>query len=201
MYDTRSDRLGDIFDGNRIMQVDVQTGDEQCVYLSKHGAGCGVVTTHPFDDRYVFIAGPENPTSDWTYGPTHRQGMIGQRSTPYTSHPMDARELAERPIAGALRGGTHVHIWHPKGDWLRSTYNDALKSPQVRDIAVHIPGTVDVPSTHSRNHSGTYHSFIVTDTVDLPSSPEQITRAYEETWLGSTRQLAFMADTVIQGDV
>jgi hypothetical protein len=201
MYDTRSDRLGDIFDGTRIMQLDVQTGDEQCVYLSKHGAGCGVVTTHPFDDRYVFIAGPENPTSDWTYGPTHRQGMIGQRSTPYTSHPMDARELAERPIAGALRGGTHVHSWHPKGDWLRSTYNDALKSPQVRDIAVHIPGTVDVPSTHSRNHSGTYQSFIVTDTVDVPSSPEQITRAYEETWLGSTRQLAFMADNVIQGDV
>jgi hypothetical protein len=71
----------------------------------------------------------------------------------------------------------------------------------VRDIAVHIPGTVDVPSTHSRNHSGTYHSFIVTDTVDVPSSPEQITRAYEETWLGSTRQLAFMADNVILGDV
>ena len=201
MYDTRSDRLGDTFDGTRIMQVDVQSGDEQCVYFSKHGAGCGVVTTHPFDDRYVFIAGPENPTSDWMYGPTHRQGMIGQRSAPYKSHPMDARELTERPIAGALRGGTHVHMWHPKGDWLRSTYNDAFVSPNVRDIAVHIPGTVDVPATHARNHSGTYHSFIVTDTVDVPSSPEQITRAYEETWLGSTRQLAFMADTVIQSDV
>ena len=200
MYDTRSDRLGDTFDGNRIMQVDVQTGVEQCVSFSKHGAGCGVVTTHPFDDRYVFIAGPENPTSDWMYGPTHRQGMIGQRSTPYTSQPMDARELAERPVSGALRGGTHVHMWHPKGDWLRSTYNDALKSPQVRDIAVHIPGTLDVPSTHTRNHSGTYHSFIVTDTVEVPSSPDEITRAYEETWLGSTRKIAFMADTVFHGD-
>ena len=91
MYDTRSDRLGDIFDGTRIMQVDVQTGEEQCVYLSKHGACCGVVTTHPFDDRYVFIAGPENPTSDWTYVPTHIKGMIGQRSTPHTSQTTDAR--------------------------------------------------------------------------------------------------------------
>ncbi|MEY3763587.1 MAG: hypothetical protein RLZ42_247 [Armatimonadota bacterium] len=200
MYDTRSDRLGDIFDSTRIMQVDVKTGEEQCVYFSKHGAGCGVVTTHPFDDRYVFIAGPENPTSDWMYGPTHRQGMIGQRSAPYTSHPMDARELAERPVVGALRGGTHVHMWHPKGDWLRSTYNDAFVSPNVRDIAVHIPGTVDVPSTHARNHSGTYHSFIVTDTVVTPTSQDHITRAYEETWLGSSRQIAFMADTVVNGD-
>ena len=200
MYDTRSDRLGDIFDSTRIMQVDVKTGEEQCVYFSKHGAGCGVVTTHPFDDRYVFIAGPENPTSDWMYGPTHRQGMIGQRSAPYTSHPMDARELTERPVAGALRGGTHVHMWHPKGDWLRSTYNDAFVSPNVRDIAVHIPGTVDVPSTHARNHSGTYHSFIVTDTVVTPTSQDHITRAYEETWLGSSRQIAFMADTFVNGE-
>lgn len=196
LYDTRSDRLGDTFDGTRIMQIDVLSGHEQCLFLSKHGAGCGVVTTHPFDDRYVFIAGPENPSPDWTYGPSHRQGIIGHRSSPQTAHNMDARELSDRPSNGALRGGTHVHVWHPKGDWLRSTYNDASVAPKIRDIAVHLPGNVDVSASNARNHSGNYHSFIVTNTVQTATKPDHITRAYEETWLGTTQQLAFMADTV-----
>ena len=201
VYDTRSDRLGDIFDSVRIMQLDVDSGEEHCLYRSKNGAGCGVVTTHPFDDRYVFIAGPEHPTSDWTYGPSHRQGMIGHRTSHQTAHNMDAREIAEQPIHGALRGGTHVHMWHPKGDWLRSTYNDASTAQNVRDVAIHIPGNVEVSTSHPRNHSGSYHSFIVTDTVVTPSNADQITRAYEETWLGSTRQIAFMADTLVGGEV
>ena len=200
LYDTRSDRLGDIFDGTRIMQVDTETGDEQCIFMTKHGAGCGVVTTHPFDDRYVFIAGPEHPTSDWSYGPSHRQGMIGHRASPHVCQAMDARDVTEKPVRGALRGGTHVHMWHPKGDWLRSTYNDALVAPTVRDIAVHIPGTVDVSSDHLRNHNGTYHSFIVTDTVVDARNQDDITRAYEETWIGSSRKIAFMADTVVNGN-
>jgi len=201
LFDTRSDRLGDIFDAVRIMQLDVESGHEQCLYISKNGAGCGVVTTHPFDDRYVFIAGPEHPTSDWTYGPSHRQGMIGHRTSQQTAHNMDAREITDHPMDGALRGGTHVHMWHPKGDWLRSTYNDANTAQSVRDIAIHIPGNVEVSPSHPRNHSGNYHSFIVTDTVVTPSNADQITRAYEETWLGSTRQIAFMADTLVAGEV
>ncbi|MFM7188436.1 MAG: DUF3748 domain-containing protein [Armatimonadota bacterium] len=201
VYDTRSDRLGDVFDGVRIMQLDIDSGEEHCLYKSKNGAGCGVVTTHPFDDRYVFIAGPEHPTSDWTYGPSHRQGMIGHRSSHQTAHNMDAREITEHPCQGALRGGTHVHMWHPKGDWLRSTYNDASTAQNVRDVVIHIPGNVEVSASHPRNHSGNYHSFIVTDTVVKPSNADQITRAYEETWLGSTRQIAFMADTTVGGDV
>jgi Tol biopolymer transport system component len=199
LYDTRSDRLGDIFDGTRIMQIDVTTGDEQCIFMTRHGAGCGVVTTHPFDDRFVFIAGPEHPTRDWSYGPSHRQGMIGHRASPHVCQAMDARDVAEKPVRGALRGGTHVHMWHPKGDWLRSTYNDALVAPTVRDIAVHLPGTVDVSSDHSRNQNGNYHSFIVTDTVVDARSEDHITRAYEETWMGSSRKIAFMADTVVNG--
>lgn len=199
LFDTRSDRLGDSFDGVRIMQLNVDTGHEDCLFLSKHGSGCGVVTAHPFDDRYIFIAGPEYPTADWMYGPSHRQGMIGHRSSSQTASNMDARDMASRPVDGALRGGTHVHMWHPKGDWIRSTYNDALVSPAIRDVAVHIPGTVDVASSHQRNISGHYHSFIVTDTETPSSNSSHITRAYEETWLGSTRQIAFMADMTVIG--
>lgn len=201
VYDARSDRLGDIFDGVRIVQLDIDSGEEHCLYMSRNGACCGVVTTHPFDDRYVFIAGPENPTSDWMYGPSHRQGMIGYRSSHHSVQNMDARHITTHPLSGALRGGTHVHMWHPKGDWLRSTYNDAITATSLRDITIHIPGTVDVPPSHLRNHSGTYHSFIVTDTVESPTSPDQITRAYEETWLGSTRQIAFLADTLVAGEL
>lgn len=195
LWDTRSDAKGDLFDGNRIMRTRVATGESQCLYLSTRGANCGVATYHPQDDRVVFIHGPENPTQDWQYGPSHRQGRLVDVRTPFISKNLDARHLSETPKRGALRGGTHVHVWHPQGCLLSSTYNDAMVESSIRDIAIHVPGFIDVPVLNVRNHIGTYTSFIVSGTVTVaqPGS-DDITRAYEEGWLGNRSALAFIGD-------
>ena len=61
VYDVRSDPGGDVFDGDRIESVDVETGEVRVLYQSVFGAKCGVATFHPTADSVVFILGPENP--------------------------------------------------------------------------------------------------------------------------------------------
>jgi hypothetical protein len=76
VYDVRSDAAGDLFDGNRIEAVNVHSGEVRVLYESKNGAHCGVVTWHPLEINVAFILGPENPTTDWQYAASHRQGVI-----------------------------------------------------------------------------------------------------------------------------
>src|SRR5207247_967406 len=80
-YDTRSDAPGETFNGSTIEMVNVRTGEVREIYRSKNGAHCGVVTFHPRQNKVVFILGPENPTPDWQYGFTHRQGVVVQADT------------------------------------------------------------------------------------------------------------------------
>ena len=140
VYDTRSDAAGDRFDGNTIEMVNVRTGEVREVYRSKNGAHCGVATFHPRENKVVFILGPENPTPDWQYGPWHRQGVIvdvGQASSLSNGvapagqagslpHSLDARDLTPPFTPGALRGGSHVHVWDAAGEWVSFTYEDAV---------------------------------------------------------------------------
>lgn len=114
---------------------------------------------------------------------------------------LDARDLTPPFTPGALRGGTHVHVWHPRGDWLSFTYDDdLLRDPQQRNIAVAIPKPVTVPNTHPRNHSGDYFSVLVTRTVANPcDGSDEISRACEEAWVGSTRTLAFQGMVNVNG--
>jgi hypothetical protein len=111
VYDTRSDAAGATFDGTRIERVEVDTGRIELLYESRNGACCGVVTASPVDDRTVFIVGPEHPTADWQYGPAHRQGAIVWTSKPGVIERLDARNLVPPFTAGALRGGSHVHVY------------------------------------------------------------------------------------------
>jgi len=197
VYDTRSDRDGSVFDGRFIELLRVKTGEVKRVFEAKNGAHCGVVTFHPTENKIVFIHGPENPTPDWSYGPSHRQGVIVPVDAPQTPLPLDARDLTAPGTPGALRGGSHVHVWHPKGDWLSYTYNDALENPQVREVGVCFPKAVHVPKTHPRNHDGTHFSFLATQSTPNPKpGSDEIRRAFEEGWVGSSRTLAFLGETL-----
>ena len=64
VYDVRSVDSG--FDGTRIEQVNVETGEVQVLYEARDGAACGVVTYHPREPKVVFIHGPERPSPDWS---------------------------------------------------------------------------------------------------------------------------------------
>ncbi len=191
VYDTRSDAEGSVFDGTRIELVHAETGEIRTVYESRRGACCGVATWHPLEDKVVFILGPEDPTPDWEYAPAHRQGVIVSLERPGEAVNLDARDLTLPGTPGALRGGSHVHIFSPDGEWVSFTYNDALTHRDQRNVGVAVPGPVTVSKMHPRSHDGAYYSVLVTRTVSSPRpGSDEIGQALEDGWIG-TRALAF----------
>jgi hypothetical protein len=185
-YDTRSDPAGDVFDGTRIEAVNVRTRAVRVLYESRHGANCGVVTWHPTLMRVAFILGPEHPTPDWTYGPARRQGVTVDFDRPGVATPLDARDLIPPFTPGALRGGSHVHVWSPDGSLVSFTYTDHVQTAG-RTIGVSVVGRpVTVPKTHPRNHDGSAFSVLVVTTVADPRpGSDDLGRAFEEGWVGT----------------
>lgn len=221
VYDTRSDAAGETFDGTRIEAVHVATGEVRRLYESANGARCGVVTHHPRERRVVFIHGPEAPTPDWSYGPSHRQGVLVDWDRPGLAVPLDARDLVAPFTPGALRGGSHVHVFSADGQWVSFTYEDHVLSrpaaappePGVhsnqRNIGVSVVGhAVQVRAGHPRNHDGSAFTVLVTRTTDRPvPGSDEVLKAYEEGWVGTngyvradgtrqTRALAFLGNVV-----
>ncbi|MDP3071911.1 MAG: DUF3748 domain-containing protein [Opitutaceae bacterium] len=194
VYDVRS--ADSIFDGARIEQVNVGTGEIRRLYEAKDGARCGAATCHPADGRVVFIHGPENPTADWSYAMTRRRGALVDARRPGEVRPLDAMNYAPPFAPGALRGGSHVHVFSGDGQWVSFTYEDDVLArfaavapdgdPNQRNVGVAVPdGPVRVARTHPRNHDGDYFSVIVTRTVTHPRpGSDDISRAYEEGWVG-----------------
>ncbi len=195
VYDVRT---GDAFDGALIEQVNVRTGEVQRLYKSTNEAKCGVVTYSPTERRVVFIHGPENPSVEWTYGFTRRRGALVDLNQPGISRPLDAMNYAPPFTTGALRGGSHVHMFSPDGCWISYTYEDELLArldsgpnavahePNQRNVGVSTPvGPVCVNRNHPRNHDGDWFSVLVTRTVASPvPGSDDISRAFEEGWVG-----------------
>ena len=198
VYDTRPDAAGEKFLGTTIEAVNVATREVKEIYQSKNGAHCGVATFGPRDGRVVFILGPKNPTGDWQYGASHRQGAVVDMRRPGVAMPLDARDVAPPFTPGALRGGTHVHVFDPQGEWVRFTYEDhvlaALDAKGVstehernqRNVGVSVTGRpVVVSKAHPRNHDGAF-TVLVTETTDRPRpGSDEISRACEESWIGT----------------
>ena len=188
VYDTRSGPDGDVFDGPRIEMVNADTREVRALYAATNGACCGVATWHPHEPKVAFILGPEHPTADWTYGPARRRGVVVDARRPGVATSLDARDLTPPFTPGALRGGSHVHVWHLCGDWISFTYDDHVTGDQnQRNVGVAVPGVpVRVPPTHLRNHDGEYFSVLVTRTTNRPRpGSDDITRAFEEAWIGT----------------
>lgn len=197
-YDTRSDAAGDVFDGQTIEMVNVNTGEVRELYRAANGAHCGVVTFHPREQKVVFILGPEHPTPDWPYNACHRQGVMVDAARPGVAVNLDSRDLTPPFTPGALRGGSHVHVWDGAGDWVSFTYEDhvlaqfkeatATNDVNLRNIGVSVPttGGVCVGKDHPRNHDGEYFTVLVTRTTANPrSGSDEIQRAFEEGWVGT----------------
>lgn len=195
VYDIRS-KQGSVFDGNRIERVHVRDGTVETLFRGKDGANCGVVTYSPTHDRIALIYGPEHPTPDFTYGPARRQGLLIDVTT-RQSAPLDARDLVAPHTHGALRGGTHVHVFSPDGSLVSCTYDDqVLESLAAKGIEADQPQRtvavcamnhpVTVPPRHPRNHNGVAFSVVVAETTNEPAlGSDQISRAFEEAWIGT----------------
>lgn len=226
VYDVRSDPAGSAFDGVHIERVHVDTGEVQVLFESKHGASCGVVTCSPIDDRVVFIHGPENPTPEWQYAAHHRRGVVVDARWPGVCRNLDARDITPPYTRGALRGGTHVHVFSGDGQWVSFTYEDHvladLEAPSdgrqtepqqidlnQRNVGVSVPTrSVTVPRSHPRNHDGDFFSVLVTRTTNQPRpESDEISRAEGDAWVGAAgylrsngerqrRAIAFLGDAV-----
>lgn len=195
VYDTRSGADGSVFDGTRIERVEVATGKVERLYESRDGACCGVVTASPTDDRVVFILGPERPTADWEYGPAHRQGAVVHAERPGVAENLDARDLVAPFTPGALRGGSHVHLFSGDGRLVSFTYEDAMldmaagtagAEKNLRGVGVSVcDQPVRVPAAHPRNHDGSAFTVLVTELHDTPRpGSDEISKAFEEAWIG-----------------
>lgn len=208
---------GASFTGETIERVNVQTGEVQVIYRATHNAHVGVVTVNPQDPaRYVFIHGPENPDADWHYDFHHRRGVVVQDGR---ASNLDAMDITAPFTPGALRGGSHVHVWSPDGSRLSFTYNDHVlhalaPALDLRNVGVALPyGPVHPQGSHPREYAGSHWCVLVSCTTPQPRpGSDDINRAYEEGWVGAqgylkpdgTRQrwaLAFIGDTLsVKGD-
>ena len=120
VYDVRPS--GASFTGLTIERVNVRNGRTEVLYTAGDGAHVGVVTVSPdLPPRYVFIHGPEHPDENWHYDFHHRRGVI---LTGGKARNMDACDITAPYTPGALRGGSHVHVFSPDGSRLSYTYND-----------------------------------------------------------------------------
>lgn len=180
---------GASFTGETIERVNVFTGDIEVIYHATQGAHVGVVTVNPQSpERYAFIHGPENPDVDWHYDFHRRRGVIVEAGYAIT---LDAMDMTPPFTPGALRGGTHVHVWSPDGSRLSFTYNDNVLhelDPQLdlRNIGIALPcGPVIPPKHHPREYDGSHFCVLVSQTTATPKlGSDEINRAYEEGWVG-----------------
>ncbi|MDR0336145.1 MAG: DUF3748 domain-containing protein [Planctomycetaceae bacterium] len=219
-YDIRSGKEASVFDGNRIEKLCLESGKTETLYESKNEACCGVVTCSPVENKIIFIHSPEYPDAYWSYSFQHRYGMIlapnGQTEI------LDACNIVPPLMSGALRGGSHVHVFSGDGQWVSFTYNDHLlhlldkkeNAPphdfDQRNIGVAVPlCPVHVNRNHSRNHDGSYFSVLVSQTVNHPQpDSNEIQKAYEEGWVGvngytkpdgsqQKKAIAFLGDVIV----
>ena len=193
-YDTR-DQSGQ-FNGTKIGRVCVKDGVCHTVYTSKNGACCGVVTVNPVDGRAIFIHGPEFPDENWSYAFSRRRGVIADPNDLGNLSPLDANNYVPDFQPGALRGGSHVHVFSPDGQWVSFTYDDEVLLQRAktdasikpnRNVAVSVPvkDPIKVNRNHPRNNDGNYFSVVVTRIVAQPKpGSDEIMRACEEGWIG-----------------
>ncbi len=180
---------GASFTGLTIERIHVESGTTDVLYQARDGAHVGVVTVSPDNPpRYVCIHGPEHPDAHWHYDFHHRRGVIIQQGR---AENLDACDITEPFTPGALRGGSHVHVFSPDGSRLSFTYNDHVMHvwdtrEDLRNVGVALPlHPVCPPKQHPREYDGSHFCVLVSQTQRDPQpGSDQIDRAYEECWIG-----------------
>ncbi|QKJ85008.1 hypothetical protein PMPD1_0018 [Paramixta manurensis] len=215
VYDVRPS--GASFTSLTIERVNADNGATEVLYQARDGAHVGVVTASPdLPPRYLCIHGPEHPDADWHYDFHHRRGVIIQHGI---AENLDACDITPPFTPGALRGGSHVHVFSADGSRISFTYNDHVMHQRaieedLRNVGVAVPlGAVCPPKQHPREYDGSHFCVLVSQTTVTPQpGSDEINRAYEEGWVGNQgyvkpdgRQqrwaLAFIGDTLAENGV
>ncbi|WPU96248.1 DUF3748 domain-containing protein [Mucilaginibacter sabulilitoris] len=195
VYDTRNDDT-QIGSTGSIEIVNTRSGSVKEIYRtikqSVFGPGVGAASFSPVCDTVVFIHGISNADQTRPYAFNRRTAVAIDINKPYEPIFLDARHITEPFTPGALRGGTHAHLWSGDGQWLSFTYNDYVMEelstqPFKRTVGVMIPGyEVKVDHDHTmENHSGKMFSFIAANLSPSPQwGSDEIDIAFDEGWIG-----------------
>jgi len=182
-------RTSEDFNGTTIEEVEIASRRVRTLFEAANGAHCGVATYSPVGSWVAFILGPEHPSADWYYGMSRRRGVLVDARRPGSLIALDAMNYRPPFTPGALRGGSHVHVFSPDGLWVSFTYDDEVLERlgdvgadhdlNQRNVGVAVPaGPVSVARSHPRNHDGEYFSVIVTRTQNRPRpGSDEICRA------------------------
>ncbi len=197
VFDSRNDET-QLAGSTSIGMVNLLTGKETTLYqvsaANSYGPGVGAATFSPVSDEVIFIHGLEPVSKSRPYGATRRTAGLVSIGKPGKMSRLDARDVSPPFTPGALRGGTHAHHWSGDGTMVSFTYNDALVPPPgpapadlrtvgviVRDQPVHV-----VNAMPGEEFSGLGFSvLIVPVTADPEPGSDEISRAYEEGWVGN----------------
>jgi len=178
-----------LFTSQCVEKIHVETGEVTEIYRASKGAHVGVITAHPQqNDRFVCIHGPEYPDDEWHYDVHHRRGVILSAGNVET---LDACDITPPFTLGALRGGSHVHMFSHEGDRISFTYNDHVMRQRAveedqRNVAIALPHhPVTVLNKVPREHDGSHFCVVISQTTLAPDpGSDQISRAFEEGWIG-----------------
>ncbi|UYW01709.1 DUF3748 domain-containing protein [Flavobacterium agricola] len=204
VYDSRNDDT-QIASTQTIEVLQLESLATQVIYRCNpagvYGPGVGAATFSPQQLQTLFIHGIKNASPSNPYSMTRRTGVSIFLNNP--GHPiyMDARNIYEPFTAGALRGGTHAHAWHPNGNLISFTYNDFVlehathrnADRDLRSVGVMFPQSVSVfKDEEGENNSGEMFAVLVSEVVNQAQpNTDEIEKAFDECWLGSLRKLAF----------
>lgn len=219
VFDYRTDET-QLAASTGIGKVDVQTGEETVIYQietpNPGGPGAGAATLSPVADEVIFIHGLDNASEANPYAGHRRSAAWVSLAAPGKMTRLDARDVMPPFTPGALRGGTHAHHWSGDGTLVSFTYNDAvIPAPgpapaDLRSIGVTIlgqPVAVDA-SRPGEEFSGSGFSVLIAPvTADPTPGSDEISRAYEEGWVGTkgylrpdgsrqAKAIAFIGNTV-----
>jgi len=167
VFDSRTAGM-DISQSTTISKVHIETGEVVPLYsveCREDGPGIAAATFSPCGGYVLFIHGIR------PYAFHSRFGMLVHAD-------------GSGPIGGLdrppLRGGTHAHTWHPIGQWVSCTYNDALLPEFPRTVAVMTPSSAFV---------------IATPEVSATPGSDEFEKAFDECWIGDQPRIAFQGNT------
>lgn len=209
VYDLRPSQSS--FTGQTIERVSL-SGEIEVLYRATDGAHVGVVTaSQTLPQRYLCIHGPEHPEVQGHYDFHHRRGVMLHDGV---AQNLDACDITPPFTPGALRGGSHVHVFSPDSSRVSFTYNDQVMHQwdvreDLRNVGVAVPlRAVQSPKQQPREYDGSHFCVLVSQTTATPQpGSDEINRACEEGWVGTRgyrrtdgRQqrwaLAFIGDTL-----
>jgi len=187
-YDTR----GTVFDGSignskTIEKIEISTGIETVLYHpesvtgEKAAPGVGAVSWHPYEDKVIFIHGPDLDEVEERgyYGITNRTGVEVSTDGKQILTKVDLRDVSSNKptIHGAQRGGTHRHEYSRNARRIGFTYDDFLNPDYDRTIAYLEPNSnAPVGYTH-------YFALILKPAEKNKSKPGEIEKAYGDSWV------------------